>query len=408
MIAGDFEQVKYVCELIHQLHDIPIFLLNKNGEISLEQSTLYPSHPIYKSNRDFLASLFLEEQEYRLPLLKSTGRLEYFFMINLYHEDCFLGKIIGGPVVYSHLTDESVKGVLSDYQLNIHNKEAFQYYYSLPVVNRLKFIHISSSMFYMIYQQQVVCRDIKELRQNNPIQVQPPDSHISNRREHSLIHAHPSIEEKVFGCVRNGQKEDLIANLKIFPETGDVGVLSKTSHLRSEKNLGIVCIALATRAAVEGGLNSEIAYTLSDFFIQNLEEISDVFAVSPFIEKALLELTERVATTRGTKYSKPITTVQHYVLTHLYEEISLTQLSALTYLNSSYLSVLFKKEVGMSLTEYIQQSKIEEAKKLITYTNRSIMEIASLLNFHDQSHFTKVFKKITDTTPKQFQKGLLS
>ncbi|UNL84981.1 helix-turn-helix transcriptional regulator [Priestia koreensis] len=36
------------------------------------------------------------------------------------------------------------------------------------------------------------------------------------------------------------------------------------------------------------------------------------------------------------------------------------------------------------------------------------MEIASLLNFHDQSHFTKVFKKVTQTTPKQFQKGLLS
>jgi YesN/AraC family two-component response regulator len=72
-------------------------------------------------------------------------------------------------------------------------------------------------------------------------------------------------------------------------------------------------------------------------------------------------------------------------------------------LSPNYVSALFKKEVGMTVSEYIQQSKIDEAKKLISYSKTPISEICSLLNFTDQSYFTKVFKKHTGTTPKQYR-----
>jgi len=64
---------------------------------------------------------------------------------------------------------------------------------------------------------------------------------------------------------------------------------------------------------------------------------------------------------------------------------------------------LFKKEVGMSITEYILNQKVEEAKRLLTQTDYQISDIYTWLNFHDQSHFTKVFKKYTGTTPKKFK-----
>ncbi|WP_227011817.1 helix-turn-helix transcriptional regulator [Paenibacillus lutimineralis] len=69
----------------------------------------------------------------------------------------------------------------------------------------------------------------------------------------------------------------------------------------------------------------------------------------------------------------------------------------------AYLSKLFKQETGMTVIEYIQRQKIEEAKKLLTLSDASPLRAASLLNFHDQSHFTKVFKKYTGVTPKQYK-----
>ncbi|MEB8823047.1 helix-turn-helix transcriptional regulator [Bacillus cereus] len=71
--------------------------------------------------------------------------------------------------------------------------------------------------------------------------------------------------------------------------------------------------------------------------------------------------------------------------------------------NPMYLSTLFKKEVGMTLSEYIQREKVEEAKKLLTLTNYSLLEVSTFLNFNNQSYFTKIFKKYTEFTPKQYR-----
>ncbi|MNI69561.1 Arabinose operon regulatory protein [compost metagenome] len=71
-----------------------------------------------------------------------------------------------------------------------------------------------------------------------------------------------------------------------------------------------------------------------------------------------------------------------------------------------YLSQLFKKEVGITLTEYIQQAKIEEVKNLITFTSYPLTKISNMLNFSDQSYFTKVFKKYVGVTPKKYKSGL--
>ncbi|MEH7313803.1 helix-turn-helix domain-containing protein, partial [Priestia megaterium] len=72
-------------------------------------------------------------------------------------------------------------------------------------------------------------------------------------------------------------------------------------------------------------------------------------------------------------------------------------------LHPNYLSKIFKKEVGKSVSQYIQEQRIEEAKKLLQLSNYTISEISTLLNFHDQSYFTTTFKKILGVTPKQYR-----
>ncbi len=182
-------------------------------------------------------------------------------------------------------------------------------------------------------------------------------------------------------------------------------MLSKTSQLQNLKNSAIVGITLATRASIDGGLNHNIAFTLSDLFIQKLEELNEHIAVTQLIEKALLDFTERVQITKNMKNSKPINMCLNYVYAHLYEHITLSGLAKLVNMNPNYLSNLFKKEVGITLTRFIQQAKVEEAKNLITFTSHSLTEISTLLNFHDQSYFTKIFKKFTGVTPKQYKNG---
>ena len=86
----------------------------------------------------------------------------------------------------------------------------------------------------------------------------------------------------------------------------------------------------------------------------------------------------------------------------LYTSVSLEALSRETGLSPAYLSVLFKKETGMPLADFIQLQRVEEAKNLLRFSDYQISEISSFLAFSSQSYFTSVFKRHTGMTPKQY------
>ena len=96
-----------------------------------------------------------------------------------------------------------------------------------------------------------------------------------------------------------------------------------------------------------------------------------------------------------------------YIYDHLHTHITAEQLAKLTGLNISYLSRLFKKETGQTISNYIRDKKIETAKNMLLYSDFSPSEIASILAFPSQSYFTEVFRKTTGVTPRKYQKSFL-
>lgn len=220
-------------------------------------------------------------------------------------------------------------------------------------------------------------------------------------RDNMALHHHIVYEQKIMQAIRAGQEKELITYFRNFPFEY-IGVLSK-NHIRSMKNIAITTIAVAVRAAIEGGMYYELAYQLSDLHIQTIEELEQEQQIVLYLEEVLVELAQLVKQTYSEQYSKPIYTCINYIYLHLNEEITLDQLARLVQLHPKYVSYLFKRELGISLQTFIQTQKIEEAKKLLLYSNYSITAIAGQLNFFDQSHFTKAFKKITGLTPKEYQ-----
>jgi AraC-like DNA-binding protein len=118
--------------------------------------------------------------------------------------------------------------------------------------------------------------------------------------------------------------------------------------------------------------------------------------------KSLCDFAEKVNKIKEFKFPKAIYLCQNYISKHLYENITLSEVAEALGLSKKYLSSLFSKTLNITLTQYIQMQKIEEAKFLLASTNYSILTICELLKFHDQSHFTKVFKKFAGITPKKF------
>ncbi len=97
-----------------------------------------------------------------------------------------------------------------------------------------------------------------------------------------------------------------------------------------------------------------------------------------------------------------VTVVKDYIASHLDEEMTRESLAALVYLNPDYLSHMFKKETGSSLTSYIIDARIAEAKCLLSQGSLSIRDIAIACGFQNVSYFSKQFKKATGMTPRKW------
>ena len=87
--------------------------------------------------------------------------------------------------------------------------------------------------------------------------------------------------------------------------------------------------------------------------------------------------------------------------------LSLSQLARELNVNSSYLSSLFKKETGMTVTDYILSRRISHARHLLESTRLQIQTIGQLCGFEDVHYFSKVFKKSAGQTPKQYRQAVM-
>ncbi len=229
---------------------------------------------------------------------------------------------------------------------------------------------------------------------------------LAQSRQDERLHHDLPAERKMLQYVREGRFEELTEFLADWNRREDFGILSRSSMLRHQKNLTICGITLYTRAAIEGGLNAEIAFTLSDLLIQRLEELRTLEEVNELSTAALREFARRVRDAREHSVSGTFEACRQYIFNHLYEDLPLSRLGRATGLNPAYLSRLCKQETGLSLSAYIRREKVEEAKRLLELQEYGLSEICALLGFNDQSHFTQVFKTWAGVTPGAYRKRI--
>lgn len=92
-----------------------------------------------------------------------------------------------------------------------------------------------------------------------------------------------------------------------------------------------------------------------------------------------------------------------YIHEHIHERIYLQDIADTFGISPNYLSQLFKKHMNVGISEYITSQKIDESRKLLKETNLKIYEISDQLGFESSFYFSKVFKKITGFSPKDFR-----
>jgi YesN/AraC family two-component response regulator len=209
-----------------------------------------------------------------------------------------------------------------------------------------------------------------------------------------------------YGLIAAGDLEGLKKDLERTRKATSTrrGVLSK-DNLNNEKYHAIIMTALVSRFCIEHGMDIAISYTLSDIFIRKIDAASTPEAVSAIADEVRIEYCTRMRDlSKKQVVSRYVVLAIDYIRMHVQEPITVEQVAHELSVNSSYLSKLFKQEMGKSISEYIRDSKIEIAEHMLRHLDDTSLQIANYLGFSSQSHFIQVFRKQTGMTPEEYRK----
>lgn len=225
------------------------------------------------------------------------------------------------------------------------------------------------------------------------------------QRENQVRHT-PYSEEFIFYTAVQSGNISLVRKLcgdMTFDRKTGFGKLSDNA-VRNLRYHFIVSVALISRFCIEGGMEHEAAYQLSDYYIQKADKYELLEDISNLHTEMSIDYTNQMKLLQKKKiFSKQIVLCTDYIYSHLHNRIKIKELAEYVKLNESYLSILFKKEMGCSVSRYIMQKKIQTAENMLKYSDYSYADIANFLAFASQSYFIQVFKKEKGVTPKEYR-----
>lgn len=212
-----------------------------------------------------------------------------------------------------------------------------------------------------------------------------------------------ALKSYFLDCIRHGSRADIETRLI-------------TSRLREqmeevfEGNLEAMLIGVMlswaqyARAAVEGGVSEVDAsqyyvdYILRAECAESIQELTDL---SIEILKDFADATAEAQKQRGPQVL--VIRCRELVQEHIYEKITVQFLADQLHFSRGYFSQRFRDATGITISKFIQQEKIEEAKRLLQFTSLPIVSIGTRLGFCSQSHFTAAFKQVCGMTPGQYR-----
>lgn len=339
------------------------------------------------------------------PLSNKLHGIE--LVLNIVKEAYFILKldyytINVGPFLLENMKGGVLTNMIRNGLIPFHQKSAMNLHFqNCKVLDENKLFYINKLLENMfLVDEKDRFFTINEKEEN----IDSGSFQINNNtlQKHFFLHSPYAFEQEICKTISNGdidRAKKLLRQINLVPHAK-----LAPSTLRSYKNSMICSCAFMTRAAIAGGVNPDKAFSLSDIYINEIERIQDLKELQA-IESTMAEgFSKMVQDIKKTAYSKAVLNTIYYIDNHLCEDIKIEELAKEVYLNSSYLSSLFHKETGFTISEWILNKRIEEAAFLVLHEKSNIADIAFFYHFSSQSYFVQCFKKVMGMTPGEYRK----
>lgn len=162
-------------------------------------------------------------------------------------------------------------------------------------------------------------------------------------------------------------------------------------------------VTICEHSALLAGVNSDLVFDSAVAFREELGLLRGQEQICLGLRRFMEQMVFLVSRLRDVGYDDPIYRVVEYVRVHSAEKIRLDQVAETAGFSPSYFSRVFKRKMGVSFSEYLNQVRIDAAKSSLLATDRTLAEIARSTGFEDAGYFSRVFKRIVGVTPGYYR-----
>lgn len=390
---------------IFHLTDINTILLDKFGSI------------VFSHERDSMPDFLVErQQEEFILMLKEikmhdneccmfTNEWELSYLASLFELDGEEVKvIIHGPFLKQapdinklfekFSVDNKKKIILEEFFQSLKLLSNGKIQSIANILNKLS--SIQAAPLSIIEPDEILSKQLQDTSLYKMLQ-QPDEKYAE------LIDLRYEIEKEMLHAVAKGDKiklQEILArrfNLFNFPER------FPNKPIRAMKVMLIVLNTLYRTAARNGEVPPFFLHHISEKFSLHIERAESINELNKLETVMAEEYCDLVRKRAHLSYSLLVQKALNFITVHFSKPLNLNKLAQHCLVHPAHLSRQFKKETGMTLTEYLHKQRIEEAKLLLKKERTSIEWVAGFVGFEDAAYFSRVFKKIEGVTPTQYR-----
>ena len=312
-----------------------------------------------------------------------------------------------GPYLINRIKKFEIKEILEKNNLpETLFKELEDYYLSICIIEKNHIILALQTIFHSLYP------DMGELNQSEIYMRGTSLEKIyekSKIRESAYIITHiHNIETQFMEFLSNGNAPEAKLLIKIinkqFSTSQETGKITH-EDFSSAYDGHTIARTLIRIAAKSRGVPSTLVDKITTADRIASQKAKSIRELNTILDQTIDSICILITQYHTAQYSPVIKRAVQFILQDLEEPLNVKIISNNVQISESYLSSLFKKEIGLSITDYIRNKRMESAEKYLNFTSMSIQEISSLVGIPDSNYFSRLFKKVYGKTPSDFRKS---
>lgn len=332
-----------------------------------------------------------------LPIIFTNEIGMMWVMVPQIEADELLRLYVLGPFLIDDISPQELETQLHRHELSFSLHKSFLHFlHKLPVISLNRIFEYAIMLYFCVTEKKISVSDLRYHKQDKMAAENIP------QRERIDFHGTYKGEQEMLRMVREG---DLHYRTQVdkLSITGHRGKMGSGTSLRQFKNTLLAGITLFCRAAMEGGLAPEIAYTLADHYIQSVEACASMADLVELAHTAEDDYVRRVHRCRTSGLSPQIQASCEYIELHLEDKMLVSDLARRAGYSAFYFGRKFQQELSMTPNEYIRRKRLEYAAMLLRTTQEDVQDIAAKLQFCSHSYFADSFRKLYGLSPSEYR-----